>query len=336
MLSTISTASQLEDRFGRRLNYLRVSLIEHCNLRCIYCMPAEGLPFRALNELLTEGEVLRIIRVAATLGCRKVRFTGGEPGIRKDLVSIVARTVALAGVESVHLTTNGLLISPLLLDLRRAGLTGLNVSLDTLRAERYREVTRRDGVEQVLANIERAVAIGFPSVKVNVVALRGRTESELSDFVDLTRKLPITVRFIELMPFDAAQLWKKGHYLGSQRLVTTLRRLHPALEVAEGSSTEQTCLRLPGFAGSVAVIPAYSRSLCGSCNRLRVTADGQLSSCLYSKREFDLRGPLRRGATDQALAEVFRAAARSKLADGWAAQREGLARQRTSMAQVGG
>jgi cyclic pyranopterin phosphate synthase len=332
----------IRDTHGRAFDYLRIALIEQCNLRCVYCMPEVGMKFAPHHDLLTTDEVLRMVRVAASAGVSKIRFTGGEPLIRKDLVELVRETRATTGITSVHLTTNGLLFDPLAEPLRAAGLDGVNVSLDTLDPEKFARITRRAGVEKVRAAIDRAVKLGFPSVKVNVVALRDFNHDEIPAFVELTREAPITVRFIELMPFDAHQIWKTGRFFGTDWIRKALEEIEPGVAGAEGSKTEATVVRFAAHRGKVAIIPAYTRSLCGACNRIRLTADGKIRNCLYSRREFDLRSLLRGGASDETIQETLRAAVWKKLPTGWDAQREeigtsnGDGSNRISMTQIGG
>lgn len=327
----------LVDRFGRTFDYVRIAINERCNLRCVYCMPAEGLPFKEGEHLLSREEIARLVGVLAGLGVRKVRFTGGEPLLRRDVVELVRVSAATPGIESVHLTTNGLLLDRHAEALREAGLTGVNISLDTLDAARFLTIARRDGVEQVIGAIRRAVEVGFPSVKVNVVAMRAFNDDEIVSFVAFTRDAPISVRFIELMPFDSKQVWKRGHFYGAKWIIERLETGFPGLERASGSKTEHYVFRAPGHVGKVAVIPAYSRDLCGTCNRLRVTADGKIRNCLYSSSETDLIGAMRAGADDPALERLFRDAMWAKVVDGWAAQRESVENgTRGSMTQIGG
>jgi cyclic pyranopterin phosphate synthase len=331
-------ARRITDRFGRTFDYLRIAVTERCNLRCVYCMPEEGVAFPDASQLLTAEEILRVVRVAAGLGVTKLRYTGGEPLVRKDLVAIIASTHAIAGVESIHMTTNGVLFADAADALRTAGLTGVNFSLDSMRPDRFLQITRRTGAEHVLASIRQAGALGFPSVKINVVAMRGFNDDEIPAFAALTRELPVTGRFIELMPFVEHQVWMRGRFFGVERIIVALHAAAPTLAPSAGSSTEEHVFQIPGHAGRLAVIPAFTRSLCGTCDRIRLTADGQIRNCLYSDREFDLRVALRTGADDDALADLLCHAMAQKLVDGWAAQHEAESdgRQRTSMTQIGG
>lgn len=319
--SARSAVGALVDGFGRVHDYVRIAVNERCNLRCIYCMPAAGLAFQEGEALLSSDEIVRVVAVLAGLGVNKVRFTGGEPLLRRDLPDLIRCVSGTPGIESVHVTTNGILLEDRAAALRDAGLHGVNVSLDTLDAARFLRITRRAGVEKVRDSIRAALRVGFDSVKVNVVALRGFNDDEVGDFVDLTRSDPLTVRFIELMPFDSHQIWKRGHFFGADWIVEVLRRRHPELPAASGSRTEEHVFRVPGYLGKVAVIPAYTRSLCPTCSRIRVTADGQIRNCLYSSDEFALKRLLRDGGSDADVAALFRRAVAAKRESGWQAQK---------------
>ena len=332
----------IQDRFGRVFDYLRVAVTDRCNLRCVYCMPEGGVDFASHDKLLQTAEILRVIRVASRLGVHKVRFTGGEPLVRRDIVELVEEAGQTPGIRTVHLTTNGVLLPGFAKPLREAGLHGINISLDTLDPERFKTCTRRTGVQQVLAGLEEVLVLGFPSVKVNVVAMRGFNDDEMGAFAELTRDAPITVRFIELMPFDANQIWKTGHFLSTEKMMDRFTRLYRQSEVVDGSSTEHMTFRLPGGAGKVAFIPSYTRDFCADCTRIRLTADGRIRNCLYSEEEFGLLGCLRQGGSDEDIAQTLKNAMWAKQADGRAAQesaRSGLGangRSRESMAQIGG
>jgi cyclic pyranopterin phosphate synthase len=337
-----TTGDTIRDRFGRVFDYLRIAVTDRCNLRCVYCMPESGVDFARHDRLLRTNEILRVIRVASKLGVGKVRYTGGEPLVRNDILKLVEGAVQTPGIRSVHLTTNGMLLPALAKPLRRAGLHGVNISLDTLDPERFNRCTRRTGLEQVLAGLEEVLALRFPSVKVNVVAMRGFNDDEMSAFVELTREAPITVRFIELMPFDASQIWRTGRFLSMERMLAGFTQLYPQREVVDGSSTEHMTFRLPGCAGSVAFIPSYTRDFCNDCTRIRLTADGRIRNCLYSEEEFGILGHLRQGGTDGDIAQTLKDAMWAKPEDGRAAQQQASTRQgpdgriRESMAQIGG
>ena len=332
----------IQDRFGRVFDYLRVAVTDRCNLRCVYCMPEGGVDFERHDKLLQTAEILRVIRVAAKLGVHKVRFTGGEPLVRRDIVELVEEAGRTPGIRTVHLTTNGVLLPEFAKPLREAGLHGINISLDTLDPEKFKRCTRRTGVQQVLEGLETVLALGFPSVKVNVVAMRGFNDDEIGAFAELTRAEPVTVRFIELMPFDASQIWKTGQFLSTEKMIDRFTRLYRQSEVVDGSSTEHMTFRLPGCAGKVAFIPSYTRDFCQDCTRIRLTADGQIRNCLYSEEEFGLLGYLRQGGNDEDIAQALKDAMWAKPEDGRAAQQQASSSQgpdgrvRKSMAQIGG
>jgi len=325
----------LKDQFGRTFNYLRIAVNEVCNLRCIYCMPEEGVPFKPSKELLTHDEIDRLIKIAAGLGINKIRFTGGEPLLRKDLIRLISNASNMPKIHSVHLTTNGVLLESMAAELKVAGLQGINISIDTLNPEKYKMITRRDEVEKALIGLEAVKTVKIPSIKVNVVALRGFNDSEISDFVFMTKDYPLTVRFIELMPFDAHQIWKTGKFFSAKQIIDSLKQLFPDIKTTSGTATEHSIFRVHGYKGKVAVIPSYSRDLCGACNRIRLTADGQIRNCLYAPNEYSVRDLLRNGASDSDIADLMLKAMWRKPIDGWAAQKAGK-EHRGSMTQIGG
>jgi len=328
-------ARKLSDQYGRVFDYARIAVTERCNLRCVYCMPESGVDFARGARLLSSDEIIRLLQLLAVLGVRKFRFTGGEPLVRRDLLSLVEAAASLSAVEEVHLTTNGVLLGRKLSELAAAGLTGVNISIDTLREDRYRSITRRNGLQEALVALRSAVDV-LPVVKVNVVAMRGFNDDEFVDFARLAQQLPITIRFIELMPFDASQVWNSGRFVGTHQIKASLLNVWPELEAVGGTATESWTARIPGGVGKVAVIPAFTRSLCSDCNRIRITADGKLRNCLYSESEYSLREPMRAGVPDEVLLNMLRRGVVEKARDGWAAQRASTSRFRISMTQIGG
>jgi len=331
----VTQVPQIKDKFGRTFNYLRIAVNEKCNLRCIYCMPEKGIPFEPQNKLLTRKEIIRIVQVAAKLGVNKIRFTGGEPLIRKDLVELVSGAAETPGIDSINLTTNGILLANSAKSLKDGGLTGVNVSIDTLEKEKYTEITRRDYIDKACIGLEAAKGVGIPSIKVNVVALRGFNDHELSSFVQLTKDYPLTVRFIELMPFDAQQIWKTGKFFRAENIKAELIKLFPEIKTASGSATEFTTFNVPGYKGKVAVIPSYSRDLCGACNRIRLTATGQIRNCLYAKNNSSVRDTIRSGGSNKDIAGLFLQAMWQKPIDGWIAQKAAN-NHPESMTKIGG
>ena len=325
----------LSDQFGRTFDYLRIAVNEKCNLRCIYCMPEKGVPFKPENELLSTVEITRLVKIAASLGVKKVRFTGGEPLLRKDITELIQSAVGTPGIRSVHMTTNGIFLQSAISELQEAGLNGVNISLDTLNPERFKKITRRNGLAQVMAGLDAALATGSLLTKLNVVAMRNFNEDELDRFAGLTKDHEIVVRFIELMPFDSQQIWKTGKFYGVDQIISDLHQAFPHLVIDQGTRTEHNIYRVPGYRGKIAVIPAYSRHLCGACNRIRITADGKILNCLFSHEESNVIDRLRSGAGDNEIAELMKTAMRKKLENGWEAQKSG-GEQRDSMTQIGG
>ena len=331
----IQMDTPINDQFGRVFNYLRFAVNEYCNLRCIYCMPEEGVPFQSGDRLLYKNEICKIIKIMSNLGVSKIRFTGGEPLIRKDLLDLIQFTSQKTDISSIHLTTNGVLLSKYIKQLVKLGLDGVNISLDTLDKEKFQKITRREGLDKVLEGLHLAIQSGIKSIKVNVVAMKDFNNNEILDFVELTKFNDITIRFIELMPFDSHQIWKTGKFYRAEQIVNDLKSNYDTLEPVTGSSTEHYIFKINDHLGKVAVIPSYTRSLCGDCNRMRITADGNLLNCLYSQSETNIRDAIRNGASDSSIEKLIRGAMHKKLKDGWIAQNQGKD-SRESMTQIGG
>ncbi|NNF58159.1 MAG: GTP 3',8-cyclase MoaA [Rhodothermaceae bacterium] len=308
----------LTDRFERRHTYLRIGLTERCNLRCVYCMPAAGIPVQPKSAYLTADEIERLARLFVAEGVTKVRLTGGEPLVRKDAVAIAARIGAVPGVEALALTTNALLLEGRLPALKAAGLTHLNISLDTLYPDRFRTLTRRDGLHQVLSAIEAALTLGYGTperpLKINAVVLRGVNDDELADFVAWTREVPLEVRFIEYMPFDGNG-WADGELVPLAEMRASIEAVHGPLKALPGQPEDTaTIFRVPGFAGTVGFIASMTVPFCAGCNRLRITADGSFKVCLFGPTEISLRDQMREGASDDDLHRLIGGAVRGKKA----------------------
>jgi cyclic pyranopterin phosphate synthase len=306
------TANLLEDRYRRKLNYLRVSVTDRCNLRCIYCVPQEAVPLLAHSDILRYEEILRVVRVAASLGVDKIRITGGEPLVRRGLMPFLQQLQTISGIREVTLTTNAVLVGPFLEELRAAGIRRLNISLDTLRRERFARLTGRDCFEQVWRNIQRAADLGFSPLKINVVAMQGINDDEFTAIAALTRVQPFQIRFIEYMPMGNPRL-DHDPFISNEdvrRRIEALGTLTPLDRGADDGPAER--FRLTNAVGEIGFISPRTHHFCGDCNRLRLTASGKLRPCLLSDRELDIRELLRRGAGDQALADMFTRAARSK------------------------
>ncbi|XP_029098744.1 molybdenum cofactor biosynthesis protein 1 isoform X7 [Monodon monoceros] len=298
----------LTDSFGRRHSYLRISLTEKCNLRCQYCMPEEGVPLTPKADLLTTEELLTLARLFVKEGVDKIRLTGGEPLIRPDVVDIVAQLHQLEGLRTIGITTNGINLARLLPQLQEAGLSTINISLDTLVPAKFEFIVRRKGFHKVMEGIHKAIELGYSPVKVNCVVMRGLNEDELLDFVALTEGLPLDVRFIEYMPFDGNK-WNFKKMVSYKEMLDTLRQQWPELEkLPEEESSTAKAFKIPGFRGRVSFITSMSEHFCGTCNRLRITADGNLKVCLFGNSEVSLRDHLRAGASEEELRRIIGAA----------------------------
>ncbi|XP_044866109.1 molybdenum cofactor biosynthesis protein 1 isoform X3 [Mauremys mutica] len=295
----------LTDSFGRRHNYLRISLTEKCNLRCQYCMPEEGVQLTPKSELLTTQEIITLARLFVKEGVDKIRLTGGEPLIRPDVVDIVGQLFKLEGLQTIAVTTNGINLARLLPRLKEAGLDAINISLDTLVPAKFEFIVRRKGFHKVMEGINKAVELGYNPVKVNCVVMRGLNEDELLDFVALTKNQPLDVRFIEYMPFDGNK-WNFKKMVSYKEMLDTVRQRWPDLEKlpCEASSTAKA-YKVPDFQGQISFITSMSEHFCGSCNRLRITADGNLKVCLFGNSEVSLRDHLRSGASEDELVQII-------------------------------
>eukprot|EP00884_Botryococcus_braunii_P007619 jgi/Botrbrau1/16859/Bobra.150_2s0079.1 len=311
----LQTDHILTDTFGRKHTYLRVSLTERCNLRCLYCMPEEGVDLTPNSGLLTSDEIVHLARIFVEAGVSKIRLTGGEPTLRRDIVELAGRLSSIPGVQALGITSNGIALKRKLADLKANGLNLVNISLDTLRPDRFEQMTRRRGLGLVLDSIEEAVQLGFDPVKVNMVVMRGVNDDEIPDFVELTRSRPINVRFIEYMPFDG-NVWSDQKMVPYKDMVTAVSRTFsqglvrfqdPAGEVAKN-------FQVPGFKGSVSFITSMSQAFCSDCNRLRIMADGNLKVCLFGANEVSLREALREGASEDDLRLLISAAVQRKKA----------------------
>ena len=301
------------DAFNRPISYLRVSVTDRCNLRCVYCMPPEGVPWRPHEEILRYEEIETIVRAAAELGINKVRLTGGEPLVRKGLVDLVRMLARIPGIDDLAMTTNGTLLARYAEELKAAGLKRVNVSLDTLRPERFRRITRLGELSDTLEGIAAAKKAGLVPVKINTVVIRGLNDDEVVDFARLTVEGDWHVRFIEVMPLGDNAEWAGNGYVPMDevraRIEGELGELIPAKMRGSGPARYY---RLPGAKGTVGFITPISEHFCHRCNRLRLTADGRLRPCLLSDYEIDLRTPLRRGASAEEIKALIIEGIRNK------------------------
>jgi cyclic pyranopterin phosphate synthase len=306
----------LTDSFGRVATDLRISLTDRCNLRCTYCMPAEGLDWLPRAELLTDDEIIRLTRIAVTrLGVTEVRLTGGEPLLRQGLPGLVARIAALRPRPEISLTTNGIALARLAEPLHEAGLDRLNVSLDTLSPQVFKQLTRRDRLGDVLAGLAAAAATGLAPVKVNTVLMRGMNDHEAPSLLAYCLAHGYQLRFIEQMPLDAQHGWERSQMVTADEILAALSAdytLTPDDPAVRGAAPAETFL-VDGGPATVGVIASVTRPFCGTCDRVRLTADGQIRNCLFARTESDLRTPLRAGATDEEIAEQWKRAVAVKL-----------------------
>ena len=297
----------LQDRFGRTIDNLRVSITDRCNLRCRYCMPPEGVTFIDHSEILRYEEMERIIRVGIQLGIVKIRLTGGEPLVRKGALNFARSLGQIPDIRKLSLTTNGILLSQDAVALKEAGVEYLNISLDTLSREKFHHITRFDRLNTVLEGIQKAKRAGFLLIKVNVVSVRGFNDDELFDFVKFADKYDIVVRFIEYMPFSGNN-WQQDGFLPSLELKERLEERYTLIPLHEDPSAPAKTYAIPGHKGSIGFISSVSESFCHLCNRVRLTSDGYLRPCLHGSVEVDVKGPIRRGASDEDIADLFREA----------------------------
>jgi cyclic pyranopterin phosphate synthase len=306
----------LVDTFGRVATDLRVSLTDRCNLRCSYCMPEEGLDWLAKPELLTDDEIVRLVAIAVErLGVDEIRFTGGEPLLRKGLVGIVARTAELTPRPQISLTTNGIGLSRLAAPLQEAGLDRVNVSLDTIRPETFVQLARRDRLKDVLEGLVAAQRAGLTPVKVNAVLMRGVNDTEAPELLQFCLDHGYELRFIEQMPLDAQHGWHRETMVTADEILATLGDLfglEPTDAATRGSAPAEA-FTVRGGPETVGIIASVTRPFCGDCDRVRLTADGQVRNCLFARTESDLRTALRAGASDEELADRWRTAMRGKL-----------------------
>ncbi|TMW44637.1 hypothetical protein DOY81_010281 [Sarcophaga bullata] len=303
--------SPLTDSFGRYHTYLRISLTERCNLRCKYCMPADGVPLQPKSNLLTTDEIHYLARLFVEQGVRKIRLTGGEPTVRRDIVDIIAKLKAIPNLENVGITTNALVLTRLLVPMQRAGLDAINISLDTLKPKRFEEITRRRGWERVIAGIDLAIQLGYKP-KINCVLMRNFNEDEICDFVEFTRDRNVDIRFIEYMPFMGNK-WQTEKLLSYKDTLKLIKEKWPEFEALEnGPNDTSKAYKVPGYKGQIGFITSMTEHFCGTCNRLRLTADGNLKVCLFGNKEISLRDAIRNRCSEDDLIALISAAVKRK------------------------
>ncbi len=303
----------LLDPYKRKINYLRISVTDRCNLRCRYCMPEKGIPLIPHEEVLTYEEILRIVRVFAIEGISKIRLTGGEPLVRKGIVDFIAHLSQIGEIKDLSLTTNGILLKESARDLKKAGLNRINISLDSLKKERFRKITRKDEFERVWAGIEEALKIGLSPIKINMVAIQGLNDDEIESFARLTLHLPLTVRYIEYMPSGNGEEWKEGDILTIPWIKGRLEEMGNLIPIpSEEWDGPAKRFQIEGAIGEIGLIGPVSDHFCDACNRLRLTPDGKIRTCLFSDEEIDVKEFLRNGGSDEDLRRQLLVALKTK------------------------
>lgn len=329
--------SRLKDTFGRTIDDLRISLTDRCNFRCIYCMPAEGLPWLPRREILTYEEILHLARIFISLGIHTIRLTGGEPLMRQDIEVLIAGLLRLDATLDLSMTTNGFFLVEKVQRLADAGLKRINVSLDSLRPERFERMVRRDGqlVPKILAGIRLAREACLNPIKLNCVIMRGYNDDEIVDFARLGREQDVQVRFIEYMPLDAQGRWTMDTVVPGAEIHARVHAVYPLRSEQGNGSEPATVHHFADGRGSIGIIASVTQPFCDSCNRVRITADGHLRTCLFSLTEHDLKGLLRSGASDEDLADFIIAAVWKKEA-GHKINQPGFVQPDRSMSAIGG
>ncbi len=327
--------TDLVDAFGRRHNYLRISITDRCNLRCTYCMPAEGIERKPHEEILRYHEIVRVARVLAGMGVGKIRLTGGEPLVRRNAPGLVRELAQIPGIDTLAMTTNGVLLGQFVGELKSAGLHRLNVSLDTLRPERFARLTRRNDLQSVRHGIDAALEAGFIPLRLNAVVMRGFNDDEVGDFVELARNNPIHVCFIEYMPFHGNQ-WERERLVSHCEILERVSAHYPVQPLeCEDLSRPVKEFSIEGFRGRIGIIASMTQPFCETCSRLRLTSEGALKTCLFHHPETSLRDQMRAGCSDEELAKQIRSAVLLK-PQGHPGADELQARPNRSMVQIGG
>ena len=326
---------QLFDNHGRELSYLRLAVTDRCNLRCTYCMPAEGINYLPERELLSWEEMFRLTRIMHEMGIKKVRITGGEPFVRNGLVDFLTDLAGLSDLE-ICLTTNGVFIDDYIDTLQKLGVRHINLSLDSLDRDRFHQITRRDDFAKVYDNLIRLIQAGF-QVKINAVVMHGKNEADIIELTEFARTHPVSVRFIEEMPFNGSGLVEEKLFWDHVRILERIRSQFPDLKARPFlfGETAKT-YDIPGFKGNFGIIAAFSRTFCGTCNRIRLTAKGQVKTCLYDDGVFDLKAYLRGGVSDEEIKTQLMTLFKARSLDGFEAEKNRKGVITESMTTIGG
>ncbi|MDP1814954.1 MAG: GTP 3',8-cyclase MoaA [Leadbetterella sp.] len=325
----------LIDNHGRPINYLRLAVTDRCNLRCFYCMPHEGIDFLPKTHLLSFEEMLRLIEILAEMGVSKVRITGGEPFVRKELMAFLWKISEIEGIQKINLTTNGVLTAPYIPELKQLGISSINLSLDSLDRKRFFEMTRRDELPNVLKTFDTILENDIP-LKINSVMMAGKNEEDIFSLVDLAKKHPIGVRFIEEMPFNG-EGEKPEYFMSYKKIIETIKTKYPTLyKIDDEANSTSYNYKIDGFEGTIGVIAAFSRTFCGTCNRLRITPTGDFKTCLYADSEMNLRDMLRAGLSNEDIKEKLQESILHRAKDGFEAEKARKTSVSESMTTIGG
>ena len=325
----------LIDSYGRIINYVRLAVTDRCNLRCTYCMPKQGLDWLPRKELMTYEEMLRISSLLVSMGVEKIRITGGEPFIRKDLMSFLSSLSQLNGLQKITVTTNGVLTAPLVPEFKKVGISAVNLSLDTLDRERFITIARRDELAKVLETLEVLLQHNI-EVKINTVVMEDKNIVDIIPLVEMTKDLPISVRFIEEMPFNGGENKHPVLRWDYKRIMEMITEHYPDIQkIADAPNSTSFNYHIPGHKGNVGVIAAYSRLFCGTCDRIRITPMGVLKTCLYDNGTVNIKDVMRDGVDDLTLETIVKDAVLKKAKDGWEAEKK-RAPVHESMATIGG
>lgn len=328
----------LIDNHGRKINYLRLAVTDRCNLRCFYCMPEEGLNWLDRKELMTYEEMLRSCALLVKMGIEKIRITGGEPFVRKDIMQLLTSLSRLDGLKELSMTTNGVLTAPYVAEMKALGVKSVNLSLDTLDANRFFTITRRDEFASVMATLDELLKHEI-DVKINAVVMEGKNTEDIIPLVELTKDLPVSVRFIEEMPFNGDSHVYNGLKWDYVHILERIRDKFPNIEkLTDPAYSTSYNYQIPGHQGSIGIIAAYSRTFCGTCNRIRITPQGELKNCLYDDGVLNIRDLIRKGDSDEQLEQSLLTAFSHRVKDGWEAERNRFEKTgvHESMATIGG
>ncbi|MER3446120.1 MAG: GTP 3',8-cyclase MoaA [Candidatus Dadabacteria bacterium] len=327
--------NHLVDKFGRTVTKLRVSVTDRCNMRCLYCMPTEGLKWTSREEVLTFEEITRVVRLSSELGVRKIRITGGEPLLREGVEELIHILSQVPGIQFVSMTTNGYFLRERAEALAQAGLRGINISLDSLRPEKFKKIIRRNYFDRVIEGIYAAERAGLYPIKINVVVIRGYNDDEIEDFARLSLTKLYKIRFIEFMPLDGGGMWEKDLVVTKAEILERVNRVSEIVEVIKGDGGPARNYRFKNGNGEIGVIASVSQPFCGSCNRIRLTADGKIMTCLFALDEHDVKRLLRSNGTDDEIKDFLIKAVGTKWA-GHLINRPGFIKPKRPMSAIGG